>query len=156
MARRDILDRIGEDAFETLSTWQGRVLGGLLDARRLGRLASLEVAQPEDAYPLADYLDDLRDGVWGRMATTATDPFRRALQRAYLEEVEQLLSEEPTGSSFLPAPDVSRSDIRPLLRLQIRRLATEAASAARRAGDTAVRAHLEDVAARIERMLDPG
>jgi hypothetical protein len=154
LAEPEILARIDDDAFETISTWQGRVLGSLLDARRLGRLASLEVGEP-GAYPLADYLDDLRDAVWGRLTTTAGDPYRRALQRAYLEEVEELLTEEPPRSSFLPAPDVSRSDIRPLLRLQMRRLATQAESAARRVGEGVARAHLEDVAARIEEMLEP-
>ncbi len=155
LAEPEILSLIGDDAFETISTWQGRVLGGLLDARRLGRLASLEVSD-DDPYPLADYLDDLRDAVWGRITTTAGDPYRRALQRAYLEEVEELLTEEPPSSSFLPAPDVSRSDIRPLLRLQMRRLATQAESAARRVGESVARAHLEDVAHRISQMLDPG
>ncbi len=155
LARRDILDRIGESGLESIADRQAWVLGSLLDARRLARLAELEVTQPERAFPLAEYLAELREGVWGRLTTTAADPYRRALQRAYLEEVEQLLTEEPQGSSFLPAPDVSRSDIRPLLRQQMRRLRTEAQSAARRSTDGVARAHLEDVAERIERMLDP-
>jgi hypothetical protein len=155
LARRDILDRIGESGLEVIAERQARVLGSLLDARRLARLAELQVTQPERALPLAEYLAELRDGVWGRLTSTAADPYRRALQRAYLEEVEQLLTEEPQGSSFLPAPDVSRSDIRPLLLMQLRRLRTEAQSAARRSNDGVARAHLEDVAERIERVLDP-
>ena len=155
LADREILERIGESGFETIATWQGRVLGTLLDARRLARLAELEVTQPEDALPLSNYLRILRDGVWGTLSRTATDPYRRSLQRTYLEEVESLLTEEPEGSGFLPAPDVSRSDIRPLLRTQLRRLRTEAASAARATTDPVGRAHLEDVAERILRILDP-
>jgi hypothetical protein len=155
LARREILDRIGGSGLESIADRQARVLGTLLDPRRLARLAELEVSQPERALPLAEYLEELRDGVWGRLTSTATDPYRRALQRVYLEEVEQLLTEEPPSSSFLPAPDVSRSDIRPLLRTQLRRLRTEAQSAARRSSDGVARAHLEDVAERIERLLEP-
>jgi len=155
LAEREILDRIGESGLETIAGMQARVLGNLLDARRLARLAELEVTQPENAYPLSDYLDRLRGGVWGSLTRTAPDPYRRALQRAYLEEVEELLSAEPSGSSFLPAPDVSRSDIRPLLRSQLRRLRTEAESAGRSASNAVARAHLEDVAERIGRILDP-
>jgi hypothetical protein len=99
----------------------------------------------------------LRDGVWSPLRTTATDPYRRALQRAYLEEVGSLLNEEPDPNPFLGgAPDISRSDVRPLLRTQLRRLQSEARSAATRATDDVARAHLEDVAERIDEILDPG
>lgn len=155
LAPREILDRTGEDGFDVITTWQGRVLGTLLDARRLARIAALEVMEPDDAYPLAAYLADLRDGVWGALRTTAGDPYRRALQRAYLEEAETLLTEEPPSISFLGgAPDISRSDIRPLLRSQLRRLRTEAGSAAQRVSDATARAHLEDIAERIDAILE--
>ena len=155
LAHGEILERVGENGFETISTWQGRVLGSLMDARRLARIAAIEVMDPDRAYPLAEYLADLRDGVWGRLASTAADPYRRSLQRAYLEEVESLLTEEPPSVSFLGgAPDISRSDIRPLLRTQLRRLRTEAESAARSTRGLLVRAHLEDIAARVDEILD--
>ncbi|NIP82921.1 MAG: zinc-dependent metalloprotease, partial [Gemmatimonadetes bacterium] len=155
LAHREVLDRVGQSGFEAIARWQGRVLGTLMDARRLARLAELEVVQPEDAWPLADYLAALRAGVWGEPARTARDPYRRALQRAYLEEAESLLTEEPPELSFLgPTPDISRSDVRPLLRSQLRRLAAEARSAAPRAPAGVARAHLEDVAERIDRIFD--
>jgi hypothetical protein len=50
---------------------------------------------------------------------------------------------------------VSRSDIRPLLRVQLRRLGAAAESAAARSRDGVARAHLEDVVERIERVLEP-
>ncbi len=157
LAHRPILDRIGENGFELISTWQGRVLASLLDARRLARLATLEVMEPEEAYPLAAYLAELRDGVWGALRSTAADPYRRALQRAYLELAESLLTEEPPEISFLGgAPDISRSDVRPLLRSQLRALRTGARSMAAGASDAVARAHLEDIAERIDGILEPG
>lgn len=83
------------------------------------------------------------------------DSTAAALQRAYLEEAESLLTEEPPEISFLGgAPDISRSDIRPLLRSQLRRLRTEAGSAAQRASGAVARAHLEDIVDRITRILE--
>ena len=155
LAHPPVLDKVGENGFEVVSGYQGRVLGSLMDARRLARLASLEVAEPADAYPLADYLADLRDAVWGSLRSTAVDPYRRALHRAYLEEAESLLTEEPPSIAFLGgAPDISRSDVRPLLRSQLRRLQTEARSAAQRVTDPVARAHLEDIGDRIDEILE--
>ncbi|MGH7477770.1 MAG: zinc-dependent metalloprotease, partial [Longimicrobiales bacterium] len=150
----EILSRIGGSGFEQLSRRQAAVLATLLDARRLARMADLEVSQP-GAYPLAAYLGDLRDAVWGALAVTARDPYRRALQRAYIEELEQLMTEEPEGMSFLgPAPDVSRSDIRPLARAQLRGLRAAAQTATAQTPAGIARAHLEDIVDRIDRILE--
>ena len=55
----------------------------------MGRLAETETTQPEDAYPLLEFLDDVRAGVWQDLASvTAVDGHRRALQRAYLRILE--------------------------------------------------------------------
>ncbi len=151
----EILSRVGLDGYTQLSGLQARLLGTVLDARRLGRLAELEVSQPADAYPLSAYLDDLRGAVWGTPAITAADPFRRSLQRTYVEEMESLMTEEPSGSPFLgPTPNVSRSDIRPLIRSQLAELRTEAQRAVPRTSDAVARAHLSDIAERIRRILE--
>jgi hypothetical protein len=127
-----------------------------MDPRRMATLAEMEALQPTDAYPLAEFLDDVRAAVWGDMqATSAVDGYRRALQRAWLERVAYLMSEEPTSNAFQgPAPDVSRSDVRPLLRAQLGALRDEVERAVRRIRHTATRAHLEDVLVRIDRVLE--
>lgn len=151
----EIIARIDGGGFEELARRQASVLGQLLDARRLGRITELEVVQPEDAYPLAELLDNARDAVWRDAATTAADPYRRRLQRAHVEELEQLMTEEPPESSFLgPAPDLSLSDVRPLIRAQLRDLRAALARAASRAEHRVGRAHLEDMVERITRILE--
>ncbi len=87
------------------------------------------------------------------------DLHRRALQRAYLERMRWLLEEEPRERPDSPwlwntPVDMERSDIRPLVRAQLRSLRAEASSAARRTGDRVTRAHLQDVVARIDEILD--
>jgi hypothetical protein len=152
---RDVTDRIGASGLEAISRQQARVLASTLDARRLARMAEIEVTSPELAYPLAAYLDDLRHAVLGRLPAAAADPHRRALHRVYIEQVASLMTGEPPVAPFLgPAPSLARSDVRPLLRAQLRALRTEADAAARRAPDALARAHFEDLAERITAILD--
>jgi len=154
-----ILERVGPTAgggFAALSARQASVLNRLLDPRRMATLAELEVLQPDDAYRLSEFLDDVHAGVWGDLeAVSAIEGYRRALQRAWLERVAYLMTEEPTSNAFQgPAPDVSRSDIRPLLRAQLSALRADVERASRRIRHAATRAHLQDVLARIDRVLE--
>ncbi len=156
---REILDRIGPlGRFEGLQARQISVLNSVLDARRLTRLAEMEVLQPEDAYRLTEFFDDMQAGVWGEMESArSVAPYRRALQRAYVERMASLLTAEPpTGGGGRSAPPaLDRSDIRPLVRAQLRRLDAAAEAALLRIRDRVTRAHLEDIRARIAVTLDP-
>lgn len=154
---REILDRIGPmGRFEGLQARQISVLNSVLDPRRLTRLAELQVLQPEDAYPLAEFLDDVHDALWGELDEgQVVAPYRRALQRAHLERLETLMTVELESSPFAgPAPALDRSDIRPLVRAQLRTIDDDAGSALLRVRDRLTRAHLEDVRARIQAILD--
>ncbi|MFW6202411.1 MAG: zinc-dependent metalloprotease, partial [Gemmatimonadota bacterium] len=151
----DVISRIGRGGFDEISRRQGAVLGSLLDGRRLGRIAELEVIEPEDAYPLAALLADVREAVWGDPIATAGDPYRRALQRAHIDQLEALMTEEPADLPFLgPTPDPSRTDLRPLVRAQLHDLRAEANRAAGATRDRVAQAHLLDVTERIARIFD--
>jgi hypothetical protein len=158
LAEPEILSLIGTAAggLEATSARQAAVLAQLLDARRMGRLAETEAAWPADAYRLVDFLDDVRSGVWGDLATvTSVDVYRRALQRAYLARVETLMREQPASNAFQGrAPDLTRSDVRPLLRAQLVELRRSADQASRRVGDRLTRAHFGDVVERIDAILE--
>jgi hypothetical protein len=86
---------------------------------------------------------------------TAIDEYRRALQRAYVERMELLMTDPPADEPGNgEGPDVSRTDIRPLVRAQLTELRDEAASTARRMQDRVSEAHLDDLVARIDRILE--
>ena len=131
------------------------MLNRLLDPRRMTMLAAPETTET-DPYPLLEFLDDTRSAVWGDLATVASiDAYRRALQRAYLERMEYLMTEQPSSNPFQgPAPNMTRSEIRPLVRAQLTAIHDGAEGAAGRVSDRATRAHLEDVQARIDRILE--
>ena len=152
-----ILERVGpaRGGFERLSARQAGILNRLLDPRRMGSLAELETTD-DDPYPLLEFLDDTRSAVWRDLSTVATvDNYRRALQRAYLERMAYLMTEQPTSNQSQGAvPNMSRSDIRPLVRAQLADLRDDVERAAGRIGDRVTRAHLQDVMARIDDILE--
>jgi hypothetical protein len=127
-----------------------------MEPRRMTRLAEMEMVQPDDAYPLVEFLDDTRAAVWGDLGTaSALDGYRRALQRSYLERVKSLMTEQPASNPFQgAAPAMDRSDIRPLLRAQLAELRGDVDRATRRIRHRVTRAHLQDALERIDGILD--
>jgi len=147
---REIMDRIDTPGFETVSARQAGALGQLLDDGRLVRMAAIAVDRPEGAYPLPDYLEDVTEAVFLDPAETAADPYRRALHRAYLDAMEALMSEDEEGGGFGPAPEIGRSDVRPVVRMQLRLLRDELVAATPAAPDRTAEAHLADLLERID------
>ena len=174
LAPGDILSRIGpQSGASALSTRQANVVAQLLDARRLARLADSESLDAATAYPLTEYLSDLRRAVWGTPGTgAAPDASRRTLQRVYLERLEALISPPapPAGGAaqgpggggppqppgpFLGAPNVPRTDLPALARSQVRAIRDDARRAAASAPAGLVKAHWQDIADRADQILEP-
>ena len=157
----DLLRRIEHaGAVDRIRSRQVGILNTLLTPARLQRLIEAEVVDEAEAYSLMAFMNDLKAGVWSELgdARPAIDTYRRNLQRGYLERMEYLMTQEPDSrfAFFLGAVDVSQSDIRPFVRGQLKDLRDESRRAARGTRDAAIRYHLEDVADRIDAMLDTG
>jgi hypothetical protein len=108
-----------------------------------------------DAYPLMDYMDDVRGYVTSelRQRRPAIGTQRRHLQRGYVEALTGLLTadERPRPSGFTRV-DISQSDIRAAARAQLKAIRDDARRAS--GADAATRAHLDDLADRIDDALD--
>ena len=158
IADPEILRRIEHaGALERVRGRQVAFLNQMLDPRRMQRIIESEVFDA-GAYPLVEYLDDLKDGVFSELDSgESIDTYRRSLQRAYVERLEYLMAEEPAAAGNNNAGvDVSQSDIRPLSRAQLREIMEDARRAAERTEDRVTRAHLVDLAARAEAILEGG
>jgi Met-zincin/Domain of unknown function (DUF5117)/Domain of unknown function (DUF5118) len=162
LADKEILRRIEHaGALERVRGRQVAVLNRMLDPRRMQRMIESEVFDA-GAYPLVDYLDDLKGGIFSELDDgSAIDTYRRNLQRAYLERLEYLMTEEPPAppafrGNSVTQVDVSQSDIRPLIRAQLNEIKGDAERAAGRTRDRVTRAHLEDITARAEAILENG
>ena len=158
----DLLRRIQPTgAVDRLRESQVSILDALLDPMRLARLVEAEAVDGGDAYPLPTYLGDLRAAVWSELDARrpVVDVYRRNLQRGHVERLGALMTEDerslPEAVRFLSV-DVSQSDIRAAARGELRRIQDAARRASARTQDAATRDHLDDVAARIEAVLDPG
>ncbi|MGH0033455.1 MAG: zinc-dependent metalloprotease [Myxococcota bacterium] len=159
MLDADILGRIEHaGAIERVRARQESFLNNLLDPGRMQRVIEAHVLDPAQ-YSLAEYMDDIEAGIWSGLAQS--DAYRRNLQRAHVERLEWLLTEEPpTPPAFfggnVTRVDVSQSDIRPLARAQLTDIRADARTARGRTSDRVVRAHLDDIVARIDRILEGG
>ncbi len=159
----EILNRIVQGgAVDQARALQVRHLNNLLDMGRLARLIEAETFQGPQAYGLLDMMGDLRRGLWFELyAGQATNVFRRNLQRAYLERMEHLLSEEqsPIPARFRQylnrtSVDVSQSDIRPVVRAELQQLREDIGRRQRKIDDPMTKAHLQDALHRIDRILE--
>ena len=168
LAPKEIIARIGPNG--TLATRQGGFITSLLSAQRLGRLAEAEKYDAVNAYPLVDYMTDLKKVVWG---TPSPDASRRQLQRVYLARLGVLINPPPvqvTGPGgpgggapgapqralpFVTAPNVPLSDLPALARAQLREIQRDARAFAASNGVAVQRAHWADVADRVAEILEP-
>lgn len=159
----EILDRTSQADF--VDGFRGRqvaVLNTILDAQRLARLIEYE-RRATGTYTSFEYMDDLRGIIFRELrANRAIDIHRRNLQRAYVERMEFLMTNElpdfPAAfrafAGFTPV-NVSQSDIRPVVREQLETLLADVTRAKTRTNDRATRVHLNDLEKRIDNIVNP-
>jgi hypothetical protein len=135
-------------AVERIQSLQGRHLRSVMNTSRMMRLIEDESFRGDEAYTIAEMLEDVRKGVWSELSSNSSiDVYRRNLQRTYLNHVKSLMESDDD--------DVNGSDIKPLLREELRTLKTEVDRAVNRTVDRRTVVHLQDVQNRIENILDP-
>ncbi len=134
-------------ALDLIKASQLRVLNSLMSGARFNRLVEQEAIDGAAAYKPAEFLEDVRTGIWRELETPSVriDAYRRNLQRAYLE----LLSEKLNGRA--PVTDEQR----PFLRGELRSLNQMIARALPHATERTTRLHLEDAKDQIAKALDP-
>jgi hypothetical protein len=144
---------------------QAATLNTLLEPSRLARLIENEALNGSEAYTMVDLCNDLRSGIWSELNTRESiDTYRRNLQRAHIERLEFLLTQDSGNAggpglseffAFTPI-DVSQSDIRAIARAELKLLDGMIRKALPTARDSMTRYHLEELIARIDAILNPG
>ncbi|WP_114491610.1 zinc-dependent metalloprotease [Candidatus Ulvibacter alkanivorans] len=147
---------------ERIRNTQVRTLNNILDFGRMARLIENETINGDDAYGLLDMMTELRNGIWSELDRgSEIDTYRRNLQRAYIDRMEHLMTEEQNIPDFVrrfggaTAVEVSQSDIRPVVRAELKALQRDINRAIGRTSDRMSRYHLQDVDERIELILNP-
>ncbi|HUA59318.1 MAG TPA: zinc-dependent metalloprotease [Verrucomicrobiae bacterium] len=169
MLDEEILRRIEPTgAIDRVHAAQSTVLSALLNSQRFARLIEQEALDGTAAYSPVEFLGTVRKGVWKELdgPTVKIDPYRRALQHTYLDDVNAKLN--PTGGTAAAAgrgggggaggrggrggPSV---DEKPLYRAELRTLSNSIAAAIPKAADPETKAHLEGARDEIAKILDP-
>ena len=160
----DVLNRIEHaGAVDRIRRTQVGIVNLVLNPQTIARMIEAEAMLGDETYTPLEMLTDLRQGLWSELGRgDAIGPFRRNLQRGYLERLEYLMTEEVTPPppqflqfiAFTPV-DVSQSDIRAYVRGELTALRQQVRSAIPRTRDRATRLHLEDALVRIDHILDP-
>src|SRR2546422_84576 len=163
----EILRRIEPTGFvERVRARQTAVLNLLFQDGRLSRLAEQSATQP-GSYTIADLFADVPRGAFsefgGGGGPVRVDEYRRNLQRAFVDQMERLISTPlvtPLPPGFTPfpgfnAPPPRPADARAQARLELVDLQGTLRTALPRAADRATRAHIVDLQARINQILNP-
>lgn len=162
----DILNKTGNTGISVMSTRQEAILSRLISTTTINKLLSMEAEQNVNAYKAADMLDDLKNGIWSELASRKPiEIYRRNLQKSYVERIGQIVSPSSgpsLGGIFftIGAPaamtDTKKSDIISVLKANLRSLRAEIKSSYPAINDKMTQYHLQDVADRIDRILEPG
>ena len=146
--KTDILRRIEPaGALTRVNAAQERVLNALLSNTRFDRLIEQEAIDGMVAYKPADFMSDVRRGIWSEIEAgpIKIDVYRRNLQNSYIDLLSAKLNGRPAVID----------DYRALIKAELRDLSTALNAAMPRAVDRQTRAHLADARDQIAKALDP-
>lgn len=160
----EIVDRVNQSDFvDSFRNRQVSVLNNIIEPQKLARLIEYENRSDHEVYTPFEFMDDVRDAIWFELdSNSEISVYRRNLQRAYVERMEHLMTDElqsvPAAfRQFLgwTQVNVSQSDIRPIARDQLEKLLADVQQTRGSVNDRATRVHLNDIERRIENILDP-
>lgn len=148
---------------ERVRATQVRTLNNILDLGRMMRMIENETLNGTNSYTLISMINDLQSGIWSELNTGKNiDTYRRNLQRAYVDRLGFLMTAKdvkPTGrnSSYvkMTSVTVNQSDIVAVVRGELNRVKAAAQRAALAATNTNTKYHLQDIAKRVDGLLDP-
>jgi hypothetical protein len=142
---------------EKIRVLQVTHLNDLLSFETLARLDNSSHSEA-NYYKSVEFCKDLRVGLWSELASGAKlEVFRRNLQKAYIERMKYLLTEQmvpsPTNREYY---SVAQSDVRSTVRGELKALLASINLAKIKYKDTETLYHLDDCIDRIQTILYPG
>ena len=164
MIDAEILNKFEFDGYlERIRGYQERTLNNILDFGRFARMMENEELNGNEAYAIDEMMLDLRQGLFSELRRgEEISRIRRNLQRVYISRMHYLMTEKQNS---VPARyqryinqsniDVEKSDIRPLVRAELKQLKRDLQRGLNRTTDKMSRYHIEDAIARINDILDP-
>jgi hypothetical protein len=155
----EILRKVEPTSGQTrLLALQQGILSRLLAQDRTARLQEHEAILDLKAYTVAELLLDLRAGIFGELMAEAVkvDPYRRNLQRAYINALSARLNPPPAAAAAAEAdPALANDDSRGAIRAELKAVRSLLRVKAVVASNKATKNHVEDLIDQIAVILDP-
>ena len=161
-----IFSKINPDnGVEAIKEMQKSTLNSVLAGDRMVRLMEAS-SQGKEFYSVDDLMTDLRNGIFSELKTNAPiDIYRRNMQKLYVGKLIDLLTPGntsvrsiPVGASSRPRTrqlDLDETDLPSITRGQLISLKSALKASALKTTDKLSKLHLQDLAFRIEKALDP-
>jgi len=145
---------------EKIRSIQVRALNNTLSFERLARVIENEALNGAEAYTLLNLMDDLRMGIWEEIKSgKETDTYRRNLQRAFVDRLHYLMTEDQKLSqsqrSFANYTqiNVAQSDIRAAARYSLEEI-LDLVKSKKKAAKGITQVHLKEMETRIASYLE--
>ncbi len=156
LVNMDVLKNINYAGYsEQFRNIQVRHLNAILSFERIGRLLDAEIVDPTN-YKALELLKDMRKGIW-KEATglEKVTIYRRNLQRAHIDRLSFLMTEELKADRSGEYYNVAQSDVRALVRAELNSIKTTLNLAKIKQTHLETKYHYEDVIKRIDKILSP-
>ena len=154
---------------DPIAATQESALASMLSADRLNRMqVSVERFGADKAYSGLDMINDLQNELFSELKSNKPiDIYRRMLQKSYVDKLDNLINPSSTnvtgviifGGGGRTNPYASgvnnRSDVYSIARAQLVQLKGQVNTAAGSASDKMSKIHLQDLADKIKKALDP-
>jgi hypothetical protein len=171
--RPDIVNRIMPvNAIKPVMDSQTAILDALLAGGVYKQMMDATILEPESAYQLPEYLNDIKEGLFAEIKEDepVIDAIMRASQRHFLTTIKQLLAAYenkldpmllqmieafgfPSEMAEYMLSSGQGTDFRNASRVMLRQLRGELAAALERVSDMTTKAHLEDLLQEVDQML---
>ena len=152
----NILNKIDYAGYtDRLRGLQVRQLNRILSFDVLGRLIDYK-AMDASNYSALELLKELRRGIWSELSSRKNvSVYRRNLQRAHIERLEYLMTQDMRSRFGSRTFNVDQSDVRALVRGELNVLKNQLKSAVNAAVNTETKYHYRDALERVKNITEP-
>ncbi len=157
LVNREVVTHHMAGYMDRIRSLQASPLNRILSFETFARLDNSALAASNTYKPI-ELCQDLRQGLWSELSTgTKPDGFRRNLQKAYIERMKYLMSEQPVPSPMnREVYNVAQSDVRSIVRGELNSLLSALQVAKSKYTDKEASYHVADCIERIQAILSAG
>jgi hypothetical protein len=162
LINREVVTHNMAGYIDRMRSLQVSPLNRMLSLETFARLDNSGLTTPNH-YKTIDLFQDLRGGIWSELASGKNiNHYRRNLQKAYIERLKALMTDQAPAAPAAPAAfgaretyPVAQSDVRSIVRGELKALQVSLASSKAKFADKEVRYHLDDCLERVSLILNP-